>query len=79
MTLAEIGCVGKEGMETRRRAAAVIKRMLRTRKRQRRLLVGREPLEPYRCEVCGLWHIGSGSVGKGRRQSRRERMREATA
>lgn len=54
MTPEDIACVGKEGFATYRQAEAAVKRMLRTRRRQRRLLVGRERMEPYRCGVCGL-------------------------
>jgi hypothetical protein len=63
MTLAEVACVGKAAFTARRGAEVAIKRTLRSRKRRRRRRwADGERMQPYRCPVCRLWHVGDEAV-----------------
>lgn len=52
MTNDDIACIGKPAMATRSHAEAVIRTMIRARRR-------RADLQAYRCKRCGHWHVGS--------------------
>lgn len=57
---------GKIGYASRPVARRTLRRMTASPSHE-----GRAPLGAYRCEVCGLWHIGHASGYNRRRRARR--------
>jgi hypothetical protein len=51
------GCFGKAGFHEPFRAFETARRMVRAGK----------PVHPYRCEFCGLWHVGRSATAPNRR------------